>query len=292
MSDNTTQGTDPEVTEETEIVIADVVEGSTTVYNDELPDDTDVDTDVDTDADVDTEAESIDNVVPEGDTTTIDYNLSPSAIRSFREGLSVSRALVSKETGLSGSVVWRAEQEGKTVSDDQRTLIIDFLTRIDRDGKPQTTSTRIPRPRISAGTRRLRSMSVEENNQLAQARAALLAANAKIADLESAHAIDMKRVMDELARYEDGADAVLKHDLEESEYKRMGLESEVATLKSDNETLEQNTQTLVDSLNDKHAQFITKVKGIVEDEINTARQKRQAISGLTAVLSVINAASK
>ncbi len=284
MSDNITQGTNPEVTDDTEIVIEDVVEGSTTVYNDELLDDAEVDDkDIDTDVDVDTdvEAEPVDDIVPEDDTTTVDYNLSPTAIRSFREGLSVSRALVSKETGLSGSVVWRAEQEGKSVSDDQRTMIIDFLTRIDRDGKPQTTSTRTVTPRRSTGTRRLRSMSVEDNNQLAKARAALLAAEAKIADLTSAHAIDMKRVTDELARYEDGADAVLKHDLEESEYKRMGLESDLAEL-------EENSQKLVDSINAKHAQFIATLRQAVETEITTARQKKQAVGGLTTILAMIS----
>lgn len=284
MSDNITQGTNPEVTDDTEIVIEDVVEGSTTVYNDELLDDAEVDDkDIDTDVDVDTdvEAEPVDDIVPEDDTTTVDYNLSPTAIRSFREGLSVSRALISKETGLSGSVVWRAEQEGKSVSDDQRTMIIDFLTRIDRDGKPQTTSTRTVTPRRSTGTRRLRSMSVEDNNQLAKARAALLAAEAKIADLTSAHAIDMKRVTDELARYEDGADAVLKHDLEESEYKRMGLESDLTEL-------EENSQKLVDSINTKHAQFIATLRQAVETEITTARQKKQAIGGLTTILAMIS----
>lgn len=58
---------------------------------------------------------------------------SPEAIRAFRERLGLSRRDVEISTGLSSSVVWRAEQVGRKVTDEERTKIWSFL--VDYEGE-------------------------------------------------------------------------------------------------------------------------------------------------------------
>lgn len=55
-------------------------------------------------------------------------NITALGIRVVRDSLGLSRRDVERGTGLAGSVVWRAEQDGKTVTDEQRRAIWNFLT--------------------------------------------------------------------------------------------------------------------------------------------------------------------
>lgn len=54
-------------------------------------------------------------------------------LRSVRENLGLSRADVTKATGLSDSIVWRAEQPHRKVTREQFTQIWDYLMGVDSD---------------------------------------------------------------------------------------------------------------------------------------------------------------
>lgn len=67
----------------------------------------------------------------------------PRRIWEARTALVVSRKSMEKATGLTGSVIWRSEQdieEGSTrkgITDLQKAAIVDFLVRCQRDGVPE-----------------------------------------------------------------------------------------------------------------------------------------------------------
>lgn len=63
--------------------------------------------------------------------------LTPSTIRVQRESMNVSRATLQKATGLSSSVIWRAEQDdAKPITDEEYAKIYDTLASFINDGVP------------------------------------------------------------------------------------------------------------------------------------------------------------
>lgn len=81
----------------------------------------------------------------------------PAEVRQRREELGVSRSALAELTGLSLSRLWAAEQDGKVVSDEHRTLIRAALTHVAEHGLPahlvKTANTKEKTPRAPAVTR-------------------------------------------------------------------------------------------------------------------------------------------
>lgn len=77
---------------------------------------------------------------------------SATKIHDLRTKLNLSRAIVQKHTGLTGSIVWRSEQsEGvKPVTAEQRTKIWDFLVAVDSDIEFRATVKPIKTPTPTA----------------------------------------------------------------------------------------------------------------------------------------------
>lgn len=116
----------------------------------------------------------------------------PGKIRSVREGLNLSRADISKLTGFGGSVVWRAEQDGKTpLTDHQHAVIVHVLTYVDENGRPDSLGKRGTRGRRSSTqepTVRTAQHAEKASADLERTRAALLEANRQLATLRSDNA--------------------------------------------------------------------------------------------------------
>lgn len=77
----------------------------------------------------------------QGDTLDPKPETPTETFREFRERLGLSRREVQEGTALAGSVIWRAEQDGKTVTPEQRTAIWDYLVNFEGEfpsGKPVT----------------------------------------------------------------------------------------------------------------------------------------------------------
>jgi transcriptional regulator with XRE-family HTH domain len=110
----------------------------------------------------------------DGTLETVDATtLTGRPLRVFRESLGLSRRDVEQGTGYAGSVIWRAEQDGKVVTDEQRETIWRFLLayRVEHpQGKVGTSKN--PRPTneqaISAVAER-RKIALEAIRELASA---------------------------------------------------------------------------------------------------------------------------
>lgn len=99
---------------------------------------------------------------------------SASAIREKRESLKLSRADVEKATGLSGSVVWRAEQDGKTIDGEALAKIANFL----RDAQPKPVKRPTPTPLQTAASdfSELVAIAAKAEHKIAEIRTAIEAA--------------------------------------------------------------------------------------------------------------------
>jgi hypothetical protein len=75
----------------------------------------------------------------------------PSERRRTREALQVSRATVQKATGLTGSVIWRSEQEDRQVTEEQRDQLDELYRTWARDGVPAEYARPEPKPKASTG---------------------------------------------------------------------------------------------------------------------------------------------
>lgn len=82
-----------------------------------------------------TEATEVEKAVEIGYLPTDDRlaRTTPADFLSVRTTLKLSRADVEKATGLSGSVVWRSEQDGKTIEDEPKGKLIDFYAKMTED---------------------------------------------------------------------------------------------------------------------------------------------------------------
>lgn len=105
-------------------------------------------------------------------TASTTRQFTPAQLRDERESLGLSRHDVEDHTGLASSVVWRAEQSTRKITDEQYALIAEFFRQVKAMGKPAYCG------------KKIKKISASVDSQILHQR--LTAAQAKIKDLEAA----------------------------------------------------------------------------------------------------------